>query len=97
MEIKNVGGINAVPNPQNSRKITPAQDVNAIKNNDLLEVSQEARLLEDEDFIRDILNKTPDINQERIDQVKEKLQNGSYNNKETIDTLTQNLMKALGL
>ncbi|MGL4388354.1 MAG: flagellar biosynthesis anti-sigma factor FlgM [Brevinema sp.] len=96
MEIRNVGGVTPPSNSQNSKK-TYVQNTQSPQSDDSLNVSNEARLLEDEAFIRDVLNRTPDINLERIQQVKENLQNGTYDKKEVLDTMTENLMKALGL
>lgn len=98
MEIKNVGGVTPTPNSNNSKRpLSINPEFKITSDNDSLNVSNEARILEDEAFIKDVLTRTPDINIEKIARVKEKLANGDYNNKEVLDTLTKNLIKALGL
>ncbi|MGL4394172.1 MAG: hypothetical protein ACRCS8_03005 [Brevinema sp.] len=97
MEIRNVGGVTPPSHSHNSKKVSYTQNIQSPQSDDSLKVSTEARLLEDEAFIRDVLQRTPDINPERLKQVKENLENGAYDKKEVLDTMTENLMKALGL
>lgn len=96
MEIRGVGGINPTEPNQPIKKTTISSSTNAIPPKDSLKVSDEARFLEDEAFIKDVLAKIPDIDQDRINIVKKRLEDGHYNNKETIDALTEKLVKILG-
>lgn len=98
MEIRGISGVTP-PEKPNSLKANQAPSSIKRSNNDddILKVSDEARFLEDEAFIREVLAKTPDIDEVRIKEVKERLENGYYDKQETINTLTENLLKALGL
>lgn len=98
MEIR---GINGVTPPEKPNSLKANQTPSSIKkpnnNDDTLKVSDEARFLEDETFIKEVLAKTPDIDEVRVKEVKERLENGYYDKQETINKLTDNLLKALGL
>lgn len=97
MEIRSIGGINPADNnkPPKHNKTSPS--VNSIPQKDSLNISEDARFIEDEAFIKDVLSKIPDIDYNKVNNIKNKLDNGEYNNKEVLDVLTEKLAKVLGL
>lgn len=98
MEIRGVGGINPTDKSQSAQKPKAQPYIQSVNNStDSLKVSDEARFLEDEAFVKEVLAKTPDIDQEKINRIKQKINDGSYNNKEVMDALTDKLAKILGL
>ena len=97
MEIRGIGGVDPLDKNQAIKTNKTHSTIKPILNPDSLKVSDHARFLEDEAFIREVLAKIPDIDQEKINRIKNKLHNGDYNNKESLDILTEKLSKALGL
>ncbi|SFB71912.1 Anti-sigma-28 factor, FlgM [Brevinema andersonii] len=97
MEIRGISGVTPPEKPNSLKTDQAPSSIKRSNNDDILKVSDEARFLEDEAFIREILAKTPDIDEVRIKEVKERLENGYYDKQETINTLTEKLLKALGL
>lgn len=96
MEIRGVGGVNPADKFQHKKNIQASSIIKNTAKDDSLKVSDQARFLEDEAFIREVLAKTPDIDQNRIDAVKKRMESGDYNKKETLDALTEKLIKVLG-
>ena len=98
MEIRGIGGVNPLDKSQSIKatQVAPST-IKSTPSSDSLKVSDNARFLEDEAFIKEVLARIPDIDQEKVDRVKNKLQNGDYNNKESLDALTEKLAKVLGL
>jgi flagellar biosynthesis anti-sigma factor FlgM len=98
MEIRGVGGLTPAEKSQSAKSPSvPEPKKSVTHTGDSLKVSDEVRFLEDEAFVKDVLARTPDVDQEKIDNIKKKLENGEYNNKETIDALAEKLIKVLGL
>jgi len=96
MEIRGVNGINPSDKIPHKKNIQAMSNIKNISNSDSLKVSDQARLLEDEAFIKEVLAKIPDIDQNRVTTAKRRLESGEYDKKESLDILTENLMKALG-
>lgn len=97
MEIRGVGGINPLDRNHSPKTTQAPSSIKSVSSSDSLRVSDEARFLEDEAFVKEVLAKIPDIDQERINNVKKNLESGYHNNKETLDKLTDKLLKALGI
>ena len=97
MEIRGIGGINPLDKSQSIKATQAPSTIKSTPKSDSLKISDNARFLEDEAFIKEVLARIPDIDQEKVDRVKNKLQNGDYNNKESLDALTEKLAKVLGL
>ncbi|MGL4366870.1 MAG: hypothetical protein ACRCTQ_01105 [Brevinemataceae bacterium] len=97
MEIKGIGGINPTDFPNKKHTVSSAKTQQSVNPSDSLNVSDEARFLEDEIFVKKVLDSIPDIDQERINIVKKRLEDRSYDTQEVIDKLTENLIKTLGL
>lgn len=51
---------------------------------DEVEISEEARQLAEAAKIEDIVRKTPDVREEKVAEVKAKLERGEYNNAEVL-------------
>ncbi len=96
MEIRSVGGIN--PADHSNKPSKPIQSTTkSTPTSDSYRISEDARFLEDEAFVKEVLSRVSDIDQERVNSIKNKLDNDEYNNKETIDVLTEKLARVLGL
>ncbi len=97
MEIRGIGGVNPADNNKPPKAIQTPSTAKSVPTSDSFKVSDEARFLEDEAFVKEVLSRVPDIDQEKVNRIKNKLDNGEYNNKETLDVLTERLAKVLGL
>ncbi len=96
MEIRGIDGLRGIDN--NSKINNPVKKSGSTATSaDSAEISSEAKQLAEEAKLRSILDKTPDVRQDKIDEVKAKLQNGAYNNDEVMNVVAEKLMKVLGL
>ncbi len=97
MEIRGVGGINPLEESGKSSKSVQTPKSTAPSASDSTNISSEARRLQDDAFVKEVLDRTPDIDMERVAEVKQRLDSGYYENKEVLDVLAEKLIKALGL
>lgn len=97
MEIRNIGGINPSDNNKPVKYNKPPSNIQKPANTDSLKISEEALIQEDEAFIKDVLSRIPDIDHNKVNSIKSKMDSGEYNNKEVLDTVTEKILQALGL
>ncbi len=96
MEIRGIDGMRGIDNNSKINNYAKKNSTSATSA-DTAEISTEAKQLAEEAKLRSILDKTPDVRQDKIDEVKAKLQNGDYNNEEIMNVVAEKLMKVLGL
>jgi len=96
MEIRGIDGVRGIDNNSKISSLTKKNSASATSA-DTAEISSEAKQLAEEAKLRSILDKTPDVRQDKIDEVKAKLQNGDYNNEEIMNAVAEKLMKVLGI
>jgi len=94
MEIRGVDPLRGVTQDTKVNKI-PRRD--GRDSSDEVEISEEARQLAEASKIEDIVRQTPDIREDRVAEVKAKLERGDYNREEVFDAVAERIMKALGL
>ncbi len=97
MEIRGVGGVNPLEESGKSSKSTQTPKSTAPSASDSMNISSEAKRIQEESLVKEVLDRTPDIDMERVARVKERLENGYYDNKEVLDVLAERLAKVLGL
>ncbi len=97
MEIRGVGGVNPLEESGKSSKSTQTPKSTAPSASDSMNISSEAKRIQEESLVKEVLDRTPDIDMERVARVKERLENGYYDNKEVLDVLADRLAKVLGL
>ena len=96
MEIRGVDGIRGIDNNSKVNKVSRRTD--EVKDfNDRAEISIEAKQKLEEAKINSVLKNTSDIREDKVKEVKEKLQNGEYDREEVINVVAERIMKALGL
>ena len=96
MEIRGVDSIRGIDNNSKVNKVSRKTD--EVKDfNDKAEISLEAKQKLEEAKINSILKNTSDIREDKVKEVKEKLQNGEYDREEVINVVAERIMKALGL
>ena len=96
MEIRQVDGIRGIDNNSKINKVS-RKDGDSVSSSDIAEISSEAKQMAEEAKIKSIIDKTPDVREDRIKEVREKMANGSYDNEEVLKTVADKLMKVLGL
>ena len=96
MEIRGINGVGGISGNTKINKVEKKENDSVI-GSDVAEISKEAKQLAEEAKVRDIMAKTPDVRQDRIDEVRAKLQNGDYNSDEVMSKVAEKLMKVLGL
>jgi anti-sigma28 factor (negative regulator of flagellin synthesis) len=96
MEIRGIDNVRGIDNNSKINKIVK-KDNESTQVPDSADISVEAKQLAEEAKIRETMAKTPDVREDKIQQAKEKLQNGAYNKEEVMNTVAERLMKVLGL
>ncbi len=96
MEIRGVDNVRGLDNNSKINKIVK-KDNDSAQVPDSADISVEAKQLAEEAKIRETIDKTPDVREDKIQQAREKLESGAYNKEEVINTVAERLMKVLGL
>lgn len=95
MEIRGINGLNPINNDRlnnvNSKKVSTSYG------SDNVEISDEARKLAEQAQIREAVEASPDIREDKIAEVKERLQNGYYDNEEVLNDVAAKLLDVLNL
>lgn len=95
MEIRGVDGVRGIDNNSKVNKVNRKSD-ESVQTSDTAEISSEAKQLAEEAKIKTIIDKAPDVREEKLQEIKQKLENGDYNKEEVINKLADRLMKVLG-
>ncbi|MCX7882559.1 MAG: flagellar biosynthesis anti-sigma factor FlgM [Brevinematales bacterium] len=94
MEIRGVDPLRGVAQDTKINKIVRRDGRDT---SDEVEISEEARQLAEAAKVEELVRQAPDIREERVAEVKAKLERGDYNTQEVLDTVAERIMKALGL
>lgn len=95
MEIRGVDGVNRVDNNSKLNKVNKKNETSSA--NDVADISSEAKQMADIQKAKVAVDKAPDVRQDKIEEVKAKLESGAYDNEEVMKTVAERIMKALGL
>ena len=95
MEIRNIGNVRGID--QNKVNQVNWKKSSKTVGKDNVQISDEARKLAEEQRIQDTLKNAPDVREDRIAEVKAKLESGAYDNEEVMNNVAEKLMKVLGL
>jgi len=96
MEINGLGGIRPIDNTNKLNKVNLKSD-SLGSGSDKLEISEEAKKLAELSKYQQVVNTAPDVREEKLAEVKAKLESGAYNNEEVMNAVAEKLMKVLGL
>jgi negative regulator of flagellin synthesis FlgM len=96
MEIRDVGNVARVNNDSKINKASVRKDVDSKAPVDNVQISDEAKVKAEMSRVQELVNNSPDVRQDRIDEVKAKLDRGDYNNDEVMNKVAEKLMKVLG-
>ncbi len=84
--VKNYNGYNKV------NKKNPSKDINL---SDSVNISKEALDMAETSRIMDIVKSAPDIRTDKINEIKAKINNPDYINKEVIDKVAEKILESL--
>ena len=89
MTIDRLGPIDPVSNYNKTNKTTRPQKP---ENSDSINLSSEAKSLSEMYRIADEVKRSPDVRQEKVAEIKEKLKDPSYINDEIVEKVAENIM-----
>lgn len=95
MEIRGVNGVGGINNDRINKlneKVTTHQ-----AGSDDVQISDEAKKLSEISAFQQIVESAPDVREDKIAEVKAKLESGAYDNEEVMNSVAEKLMKVLGL
>lgn len=94
MEIRNINNIMGIEQ-SHSNKISKLKTNRSLGNDDV-QISEEARKLAEEQKIQDTIERAPDVREDKIAEIKAKMQSGAYNDPKIMEDVAEKLMKVLG-
>ena len=97
MEIRDVGNVGRVNNDKNINKTSIKKEAEIKAPIDNVQISDAAKQKAEMAKIQSVIDNTPDVRQDKIDEVKAKLERGDYNNEDVMNKVAEKLMKVLGL
>ena len=76
MVIDKIGNINNIVEPKKSKPVSSAKET---KKKDSIQISTEGKKAAEVSKVAQVVNETSDIRVEKVRQIKEQIQNGTYN------------------
>lgn len=92
MDIDKIGPINNYNGYNKVNKKNPSKNINL---SDSVNISKEALDRAETSRIMDIVKNTPDIRTDRVNEIKAKINNADYINKEVIDKVAEKILESL--
>ena len=92
MDIDKIGPINNYNGYNKVNKKNPSKNINL---SDSVSISKEALNMAETSRIMDIVKNTPDVRTDRVNEVKAKINNPDYINKEVIDKVAEKIIESL--
>lgn len=96
MEIRKIEGLENTPLNRSVPSKQIPSSINNVQTEDSVYVSKEAHLMEDEAFIADVLSRIPDMDIQKMEQIKEQLSSGKYDHSSALDIVAEKILQALG-
>lgn len=96
MDIRGINGINPIDNNSKINKTAPKTEKRDL-GNDNVQISSEARRLAEEQKIQSALQNAPDVREDKIAEVKARMESGAYDDPKVLESVAEKLMKVLGL
>lgn len=75
MVINKIGNINNIVEPKKGKPVTSSKEV---KKNDSIQISSEGKQAAEIAKINQVINDTPDIRVDRVNDIKERIADGTY-------------------
>ncbi len=95
MMIDKISGVNPLNNLQNTRR---ANNVSTVKtSSDEISISNEAKALSETYYLNQVAKETPDVRENLVEAIKQKIQDPNYLNEATIAATADQIISAYGL
>ncbi len=95
MMIDKISGVNPLNNLQNTKR---ANNVSTVKtSSDEISISNEAKALSETYYLNQIAKETPDVREDLVEAIKQKIQDPNYLNEATIAATADQILSAYGL
>ncbi|MDD7417332.1 MAG: flagellar biosynthesis anti-sigma factor FlgM [Treponemataceae bacterium] len=95
MMIERLSGINPLQNVQRSQQVSKKAEVSTFE--DTVVVSDEAKRLAEEYMLSEIAAQTPDIREDLVAQVKEKIKDPNYINAALLNSVADKFLESVGI
>ena len=95
MMIDKISGVNPLNNLQNTKRANNVSTVNT--SSDEISISNEARALADAYYLDKVAKETPDVRENLVEAIKQKIQDPNYLNDATIAATADQILSAFGL
>lgn len=95
MMIDRLSGINPLQNVQRTQQVAKKAEVTSAE--DTVSVSDEAKRLADEYMLSEIAAQTPDIREDLVAQVKEKIKDPNYMTAAVLNSAADKFLQSIGL
>lgn len=95
MMIDKISGINPLNEVQSTKRTSSAENVKSSP--DSIDVSDEAKAMSDAYYLDKVAEETPDVRQDLIDQIKQKIQDPNYLSEAVISDTADKLLTSYGL
>ncbi len=95
MMIDKISGVNPLNNLQNTKRTNNVSTVNT--SSDEISISNEAKALADAYYLDKVAKETPDVRENLVEAVKQKIQDPNYLNDATIAATADQILSAFGL
>lgn len=93
--IDKISGVNPLNNLQNTKRTNNVSTVNT--SSDEISISNEARALADAYYLDKVAKETPDVRENLVEAIKQKIQDPNYLNDATIAATADQILSAYGL
>lgn len=95
MMIDKISGVNPLNNLQNTKRANNVSTVNT--SSDEISISNEAKALADAYYLDKVAKETPDVRENLVEAIKQKIQDPNYLNDATIAATADQILSAFGL
>lgn len=93
--IDKISGVNPLNNLQNTKRANNVSTVNT--SSDEISISNEAKALADAYYLDKVAKETPDVRENLVEAIKQKIQDPNYLNDATIAATADQILSAFGL
>ena len=93
--IDKLGGISPLNNVQNTKRTQSSANVKSSP--DSISVSKEAKEMAEAYYLNEVAAETPDVREDKIAEIREKLKDPSYLNNAVIASAAEHIMESFGI
>lgn len=95
MTINRLQGLNPVNSVEESQKYLPR--TSSIDSSDTINISAESKEMAEAYYVAEIASQTPDVREDRIAEVRAKIEDPNYINNAVIDIVADRIMDTFGI